>query len=297
MNQILAVENVQKSGPIDIRRIIKIFGIVILLFGFIITTNGSYALYKNVKEKEEIANSKPTVSVEKNDEDTLIITAKQDKGIDKIVYSWNNAEQISINGNKKSFIEKVIELPTGENNLKVIVTALNGQTAEYIQQYVKKEDPNIEISAQENKIKALITSSEKIATISYKWDDDEETEKEINELSVEELIEIPQGLHTLTVVATTVNNKVTTKKQDVNGVTKPKLEITTDGENFIIHATDDEKLEKVEFKLNGKNYRLTINNKELNYSYPIETGENKLEVTVYNSNGLTETSKVKYTKQ
>ena len=297
MNQILSVENSKKSnGPVDIGKILKIFGILILLFGIFLASNGSYALYKNFKEQEEIKNSKPTVFVEKNDEDTLIITARQQKGIEKIVYSWNDGEEISINANKKTYFEKVIELPTGENIIKVEVTAVNGQTAEYQQQYIKQEDPNIEISAVENKIKATVTSSEKIAYITYRWDEDDEIKEEINETSVEKLIEIPQGLHNLTVVAVTVNNKMTTKQQAVNGVTKPKVEVTTDGQNFIIHATDDEKLEKVEFTLNGQNYRLTINNKELNYSYPLENGENKIEVTVYNSNGLTATFKAKCTK-
>lgn len=297
MNQILSVENNKKSnGPVDIAKILKIFGILVLLFGIFLASNGSYALYKNIKEKEELSNSKPIIMVEKNDEDTLIISAKQDKGIEKIVYSWNNGEEITISANRKTYFEKVIELPTGENNIKVVVTSINGQTEEYQQQYVKKEDPNIEISAFENKIKIYASSQEKIAYITYRWDEEEEIKEEISEQTVEKLVEIPQGLHTLTVVAVTVNNKMTTKDQAVNGVTKPKVEVTTDGQNFLIHATDDEKLEKVEFQLNGQNYRLTINNKELNYSYPLEDGENKLEVTVYNSNGLTATFKAKCTK-
>ena len=285
------------DGPIDIGQILKIFGIFILIFGILLVSNGSYALYKNLKEKEEYANRKPTVLVEKNDEDTLIITAKQEKGIQKIVYSWNGGEEVTISASNKTYFEKVIELPTGENTINVVVTAINGQKEEYQQKYVKKEDPNIEITAVENKIKVSVTSTEKIATVSYKWDDDENQEEEINDTSFEKLIDIPQGLHTLTVVATTVNNKMTTKQQEVHGVTKPKLEVTTDGKDFIIKATDDEKLEKVEFKLNGQAYRLKLNNTELTYRYPMSDGENKLEVTVYNSNGLTAVSKVKCTKQ
>lgn len=299
MNQILSVEksSTKNNGPMDIGKVIKIFGILILLFGIFLVSNGSYAIYKNLKEQEELKNSKPTVLVEKNDEDTLLITAKQNKGIEKIVYSWNNEEENTITANKKTYVEKVIELPVGQNYLKVVVTAVNGQTVEFAQQYVKKEDPNIEISAVENKIKAVVTSSEQIAYITYRWDDEEETQEEVNDISIEKLIEIPQGLHTLTVVAKTVNNKMSTKQQEVHGVTKPKAEVTTDGQNFIIHATDDEKLEKIEFNLNGQNYRLPISDKELNYSYPMSTGENKLILTVYNSNGLSTTVKVKCTKQ
>ena len=43
--------------------------------------------------------------------------------------------------------------------------------------------------------------------------------------------------------------------------------------------------------------RLTLDGRtELEYTYPLHDGENKLEVTVYNVNDVSETSRVKLTK-
>ena len=63
-------------------------------------------------------------------------------------------------------------------------------------------------------------------------------------------------------------------------------------------------MEKVEFKLNyddAQNYVLNLkdmNLKELVYTLPMElqVGENVLEVTVYNKNGLSEYTGVKFIK-
>ena len=95
-----------------------------------------------------------------------------------------------------------------------------------------------------------------------------------------------------------MSNNTETKEQEVNGVTKPKLDITTDGsDNFIINVSDEQGLEKLEIVINGEKYRLKLDGrKELEYKYPIRDGENKLEVTVYNQSNVTQTKKVKVTK-
>ena len=90
-----------------------------------------------------------------------------------------------------------------------------------------------------------------------------------------------------------------TKEQEINGVTKPKLEVTTDGgDNFVIRATDEQGLKKVEFIINEtEKYRLNLDGRtELDYAYPLHDGENKLEVRVYNVNDVSEVSKVVFNK-
>ena len=104
-------------------------------------------------------------------------------------------------------------------------------------------------------------------------------------------------MHTLTIVAVDINNKTTTKQQEVKGVTKPKLDVKTDGKNFIINASDNEKIEKIEFTLNGQPYSLNVNKKEIQFSYPLVDGENLIKVTVYNTDGLTATFSAKCTKK
>ena len=134
--------------------------------------------------------------------------------------------------------------------------------------------------------------------MTYRWDEEDETRIDIENNSIEETIEIPKGLHTLTVIVVDVNNQTETKEQEVNGVTKPKLEVTTDGsDNFIIKASDEQGIKKIEFIINEEErYVLNLEKelsleerKEFEYAYPLHEGENKLEVTVYNESDVTET--------
>ena len=119
-------------------------------------------------------------------------------------------------------------------------------------------------------------------------------------MQTEQTIEIPKGLHTLTVIVVDINNKTETKEQEVKGVTKPTLNVTTDGSaNFVINASDEEGIKRVEFIINEtEKYALDLDKvysidqrKEFQYSYPLHDGENKLEVTVYNESGVSETFK------
>ena len=96
-----------------------------------------------------------------------------------------------------------------------------------------------------------------------------------------------------------VNNTTETKEQEVKGVTKPNLEITTDGsDNFIIKVSDNEGLKRLEFTVNDTDkYKLELEGRtELEYQWPIEEGENILDVTVYNQSDVTETMRVRDNK-
>ena len=79
------------------------------------------------------------------------------------------------------------------------------------------------------------------------------------------------------------------------------LEITTDGSaNFIINASDEEGIKKVEFVINKEEqYVLNLDQvlpleqrKEFQYSYPLKDGENNLKVIVYNESNISETYEV-----
>ena len=141
--------------------------------------------------------------------------------------------------------------------------------------------------------------------MTYRWDEDEEQRVDINNTEIEQSIEIPEGQHTLTVIVVDVNNATQTKTQEVKGVTKPHLEVTADGtENFLIRASDNEGIKRVEFIVNGTDkYAINLDEvysieerKEFEYSYPLQEGENRLEVTAYNESGVSETVKVLFNK-
>lgn len=309
MNQILSIDNSQKekkkknrtknSGPVEIHSILKFFSIAILIFGVFMIGSGSYSMYK--ESTKETTKTKPVIYVEQTTETEILLKVTHDKTLSQITYCWNNEETTEVACNGKKEVETRIELPTGTNTLAVYASDINGQEIEYTKVYTVESDININIEPEGNNLKVTANGKNQLQYMTYRWDEEEETKVDINSNQMEEIIEIPKGLHTLTVIVVDENNKTETKEQEVNGVTKPKLEVTTDGSsNFIIKASDEQGIKRVEFIINEtekymldltKAYESVEDRKEFEYSYPLHDGENKLEVTVYNDSDVTETFK------
>lgn len=162
----------------------------------------------------------------------------------------------------------------------------------------------IHLSVDGANIKASIIGETEISFVTYKWDDEEEEREDINNVSGDVSIEIPEGDHTLTVTAVDINNNTKTESKQVRGIvsegnqsdnnnqSKPKLEVRHEGNEFVIDASDEKGLDKFEFILNGQGFRVRVEGeKEKQFKYPLIEGDNTLEVTVYNIDGATETFK------
>lgn len=313
LNQILSVDNSKKEkiknnnmrtrGPIEIETILKFFAISILIFGVFMIGSGSYSMYKETSK--EATNKKPDIYVGQISETEISLKVTHNKALSEVTYSWNGEEPIQVSCNGKKEIETKIEIPAGINTLAVYATDVNGQKSEYKKGYSVEEDININIEAKGNNIVITANGKNQLSYMTYRWDEEEETKVDINNNQIEETIEIPKGLHTLTVIVVDENNTTQTKEQDVQGVTKPKLDVTTDGTNFLIKASDEQGIKRVEFIINEtEKYRLDLtkayesveDRKEFEYAYPLHDGENKLEVTVYNESDITETFKAKFNK-
>lgn len=309
MNQILSVDNYQKekgkknkrkqsSGPIEISNILKFFSIAILIFGIFMIGSGSYSMYKQSTQK--VSSIKPVIYVEQTAEKEILLKVTHNKALVKLTYSWNDKEATEVPCNEKKEVETRIEIPTGTNTLTIYASDIDGQDIEHKKVYTVESDISINIEPEGNNLKIAANGNNKLLYMTYRWDEEDEETVEINDYQAEKIIEIPKGLHKLTVIAVDENNTTETKEQEVNGVTKPKLEVTTDGaNNFIIKASDEQGIKKVEFIINEtEKYRLDLEKvysleerKEFEYSYPLHDGENKLEVTVYNESNVTETFK------
>lgn len=312
MNQILStsmpIDNRKKQKkdrkPIDISSILKFFAISIMVFGVLMVGTGTYAIYKNQSEQEE-QNLEPTISIENKTDTTILLKVMHKKNIAKVVYSWNNGEETVINGNNGKYVEKQIDIPAGTNILHILVQDETGKEITYEKQYELESGINFEVSG--NKIKITYEGDKLISYMTYRWDDEEEKTIEINDTSIEQEIEALKGLHTLTVVVVDEDNGTDTKVQKINGVSKPELIIDIDAElkHFIIKASDEEQLSKIEFRLNYEDaqvYELNLeemNLKELEYTLEMEfqQGENIIEVTVYNTNGISNQRGAKFVKQ
>ena len=305
MNQILSVENTKKTkkkrsnngAPIEVNKIVMFFAIVMLIFGIMMTGTGAYAMFQNSKISSE--SMKPTIAIEQTATE-LKIQVTHNKELQKVTYNWNNEEPTELDCEGKKNVEVTIDIPTGKNTLNIYASDIQGLEANSTTNYNILGDINIEFEVVNSNIKVKAEGKEELSYMTYRWDDEEETRIDIGDIETEQTISVPSGLHTLTVAVVDINNKTETKEQEVKGVSKPKVEITTDGSaNFIIKAEDEEGIKKVEFIINETDKNMLNldqvlpieQRKQFEYAYPLHDGENKLEVRVYNENDVSEVFK------
>ena len=308
MNQILATSNATKAktkknkgtGPADIKTVVRVFAIIMLIFGIFMIGTGSYAIYKDNEAKNE-ATTKPVITETLNEDGTAIkLSVTHDKAIDRIEYSWNNGEVQTITGNGRRNIEIDIEIPGGTNILNVKAIDVQGQEISTDKEYTADDIINLSVSG--SKLKITAENETEIAYMTYRWDEDEEQRIDINATTVDQEIDIPMGEHNLTVILVDVNNETITKEQKVKGVTKPTIDIGVDDahEYYLITITDETGLERVEFTIRGEERTVTVENgeTELKYKLKLNDGdENRLEITAYNVDGIaSDTQKVSASK-
>lgn len=311
MNQILSFDeewngknknrNMHKNNrQIDIKKIIIIFSVVLVLFGICAV---ALAIYSMSGSKEDTSNlSKPTVTIQQNTNTGMLdITIKHDRAISKILYSWNDGDEIEIAGNNRNLINESIEVPEGKNKLKLKVIDIKNVTVSYEKEYTGEEaaKPKIELTQGNGAIKLVATSDENISYITYKWNDGTEERLEVGSTTYEENIPVPTGENTLTVVAVNESGEKTEEQITVQGIIdeKPTVSVTIDSENFIITASDDEGIEKVVISANGgEEETIEVGDTNFEYKIPFIDGYNEIKIMVFNINGLTTYKKATLTK-
>ena len=311
MNQILSVNNTPKvntkkemkknnysknNGPLEVNSIVKFFAIAILAFGICVIGVGSYSMYREVSSGT--SKTRPVIYVQTISETEISLKITHDSALSTVTYQWNEDEATEIPCNGKTEITQTIEVPEGTNALTVYAVDNYGQEIEYKKVYTIDSKISINVEPETNNLKITATGANTLSYMTYRWDEDEETKIDINDTSTETSIEIPKGLHKLTIIVVDENNETKTFEKEVEGVTKPTVQVTTDGSsNFVIKAKDENGLTRVEFIINEtEKYALDLEKalpleerKDFEYSYPLHEGENKIEVTVYNVDGVSET--------
>lgn len=303
MNQILYTGETKKD-VMDINKVIKIFAIGIIVLGLISICQGSIGIIKgdgNGKAKD----LKPVINVAQED-NVLVLNIDHGVAIDKITYSWNGEEEIVLQGRGRSSILEQIDIPKGENTIFMTVTDSNGKVSTYSHTYFidsrDKIAPEIEFLVEDGKLRIVAKDETALDYISYFWNDEDETKKEViqeGQKVIEEKISILKGENTLTVIAVDKEGNEYIKEQTYIGAKKPTIEVSQEGDILIINMKDEQGIKKIEYTQNDffdstdkDNTGTSLDLKDASFKLKLEPGENKIVIKVYNVNNLLTEKKV-----
>lgn len=307
MNQILSTEDPNKrktkttNNSDDFKKIIKVFGIVILIFGAILV--GIYA-YKLMNGTKKTKFAKPEIVLEQLDEKATI-TVKSEAGISKIIYYWNDNEQIEKSLNGSGEYSESIEIPKGENVLTVKAIDRNDQESKKTKEYLGTKDtekPLIDIDKSNGNI--TVTDETELAYVTYKWEDEDDNTtvkieaepKEGEEIAKEIEIQVTakKGTNILVITAVDAAGNTEVCKKTYKGTTDPEIDVYREGEKLYIKITHYLGFKKVEFSVNGKNLTYDQNlstydatKQELFYYFDLVEGKNEVAITATSNEDTT----------
>lgn len=307
MNQILLTDrqsNKNKNNGTDIKKIIIFFSVAILVFGVAIAGIYGFKIYKDNNE-EEVVIEKPKLALEET-EDSVTIIAKAEAGMSKIVYTWNDDEPVEVEMNGRKSHEEKMDIPTGENTLKVKVIDINKEEIETAKQFTKapSQKPVIEAEIQEDaKLKIVATDETAIRYITYKWADEEAVTvnaQSETDTVIETKIDIKRGKNTLEIVAVDAEGNEEKISKIFNGVNKPVIKVSKQDGELYMTISHDMGFEKVEFAINGQTYKYDKDyqgydetTKELEYKFNLKEGENTVVIIAISNEGTEDTYKGK----
>ena len=286
------------SNKADISKIIKIFCISIILFGLILIGESTYAIIQNSGEKI-IDNVE--ITADRMGKETKITVSSEQYPIKEFMYKWNDGEPVTIEGNGTLSLETVIQIPNGNNILRMTVTDNFGNKKNFHKQYLYDSSdvnkPTIEIAISGTKLNIKANDDTEIDYITYSWNDDEavRVEKEDNPKEINTNIDVPSGQNKLSIIAVDKEGNRETRTENIIGDTKPTFTLSRDGLKIILNAKDDEGISKVPMTVDGETRdsgETPINQKEISVTWEVTSGTHTISVTVVNVNGLPATGEV-----
>lgn len=294
MNQILSTGDKEEKS--NINNIVRFFCVIIIVFAIFFIIQGTYALVKYKDEKTAATANTPNVVVSSKG-GSAIINVKSNNRISKLLYSWNDGEQMEINVQNKTELEQEVIVPNGDCTLNIVIIDSKGASYKYEQKF--EYDPSVDIVMPEIKITAVpgkinIEAKDNIemAYITYKWNNEQEVKIEASgedRSKIVQEIEVKKGTNTLTIVATDKAGNIAQDEKDILGASKPKVSVGKSGSNLIIKVTDDDEVTKVDYNFNGTNYtkeNTGENKKEFEFKQEMKQGENVIVIKAYNKSGL-----------
>lgn len=295
MNQILMVENKKKksgSKPADIMNVIKVFVVLLIVFGMCFIGQGSYAIYKESKGKN--IKDLPTVNIERRN-DKAIIKVRSINEIKYLKYSWNDAEETSIPVDS-NYIEEEVILPIENSILNIVVEDSQDRAVKFKKQFnlegMDITEPTIEVTSQnsDGSIKISATDETEMLYITYRINDGEEIKIEKSETedkTINYIVKLPRGENQLVVTACDKSGNIATYEKKI--VVSPESTINLKAENgkLIVTVKDQDGVKDIEVNLNGVKYEAkNVNMKEVSFPLELKQGTNTLSIKVTNVNSL-----------
>jgi len=280
----------------DIVKIIKVFAIMLIIIGIGMIAKSVYALSTNTsKQKDNVE-----VLTDKMGKE-VTITVNTNYPIKQFSYKWNSGEESTVQGDGTVSISKTIDIPNGNNVLKITVTDYYGNKTDYMKQYIYEstdtEKPTIEIAKVGNKLKITATDNNKMKYLTYAWNDGEEQRIDAandgdKEISTE--IDVDKGENKLYVTAVDGEDNRQTRTETIKAALKPTFTIETEGNNVIIDAKDEVGVKKISITIDGQEYSQEVDDStiaagkatEIKGSMPMQSGNHTIKVVVTNSSGV-----------
>lgn len=296
MNQILYNENKNKK-PIDKKKIIIIFAIIAIVFAMIII---GIIIYNKIKENNEDkpieALNKPSIDLEAVDQNCKI-SVKYTEGLSKIIYYWNDEENITEKNVTGTEFQILIEIPEGDTNTLYVKAIGSDDSIKKVRQEFKKEgseqDENLPTIVWErvggtNNILIKVASAKGIDKITYEWEEDEPVTLSANgEKEFETEIEIKRGTNKLLVTATDSEGNTQSKEENIVGIHLPEIEVYVTQDRILhMKVTHDAGFKRVEFNVNNSTLlydedypTYDENTTELETELPLNEGKTVVKIT------------------
>jgi len=303
LNQILDHSGPKKkkspNNSNDIKKIIKVFSIIILIFGISLIISGVYAISNNNKAKKTASNVEsiePTIIADKVDESKVSINVTHGVTLEKIEYDWdgNNSQTVKAVANQTQISVNDIGIPTGEHTLNVKVIDIKGKT--YNKNFsfscaegIDSVNPVINIVIEKTRIEISAEDETELQFITYRLGNgneetiypDENNKKKISKVLDLELAETTD----IYVRAVDTSNNEATKQETIVVYPKPKIEFkgSNDASEIYVTVKSTTPITKITVNLNGTNQEVPIQG-QTEYTFKIKVskaGRNDITVEAF----------------
>lgn len=303
MNQILSFQTMENS-KIQLKKVIRFFSIFIILFALILIIEGSFGFYRN-KNKKVIIKETPNINIQR-DNGTTILNITSNIGVQKVIYSWNDGIEDSVEEGGKNNVEVKISTTIGTNDLNIKIIDSNGNTIVYNPVKISYEEnqeenvnweeaiktdktkPKVSIESVKGKIVITATDDVKMSYVTYSWNGEEENK--ITGLSEDEKTltteidstNVKKGANKLIVKAYDKAGNVETVEKEVQGANGSEIKVNQENGELVVNVKNDINITKIEYNFNGEEKTIdNINQKEYTFKLQMKDGENKISISAY----------------